>query len=66
MGSICPAAQVIPRRGPQLLVAGHLRQVVEDIHDRFPFIVAAIVDGLPFALTTNGGSLDGHLRRALS
>jgi hypothetical protein len=53
---------VIPRRGPQLVVVGCLRQVVQDIHDRFPFIVAAIVDGLPFALTTNGGSSDGHLR----
>jgi hypothetical protein len=66
MGSICRDARVIPRRCPQLLVVGHLRQVVEDIHDRFPFVVAAIVDGLPFALTTNGGSPDGHLRHALS
>jgi hypothetical protein len=24
-------------------------------------LVAAIVDGPPFALTTNGGSLDGHV-----
>ena len=56
--------EVIPRRSPQLLVVGHLRQVIEDIHDALlPFIAAAIVDGLPFALTTNGGSPDGHLRR---
>ena len=27
-------------------------------------LVAAIVDGPPFALTTNGGSLDGNLRMA--
>jgi hypothetical protein len=36
MGSICPAAQVMPRRGSQFVVVRCLRQVVEDVHDRFP------------------------------
>ena len=35
-GSICPAAPVMPRRGSQFVVVGCLRQVVEDVHDRFP------------------------------